>query len=80
MTIIVRFGSFAMAFSVTRAWGIECDCQGFFPRNTATSQCSKSLRVIVPSMFPATRNSPVFSWASALDRYRDPRALRMAEA
>ena len=28
-----------------RAWGMLWLCQGFFPTNTATSQCSKSARV-----------------------------------
>ena len=64
----VRAGSAAMAFSVTRARGIECECQGFLPRNSATSQCSKSARVAVPMTRSETQNSPVFSWASALER------------
>jgi len=31
------------------AWGKLCDCQGFLPTNTATSQCSKSPRTGVPT-------------------------------
>jgi hypothetical protein len=67
-TIRVRAGSWLISFSVTRARGIECENHGFLPRKNATSQCSKSARVAVPSMRSLTQNSPVFSWASALDR------------
>ena len=80
-TMSVLAGSFAMAFSVTRAWGKEWECHGFLPRKNATSQCSKSARIIaVPNIRWATQNSPVFSWASALDRKLEPRARRVALA
>ena len=35
----------AISFSVTRARGMLCESQGFLPRKSATSQCSKSARV-----------------------------------
>ncbi len=77
-TMSVRPSSAAICFSVTRAWGMECECQGFFPRNIATSQCSKSDRMAgTPNIRSVTQNSPVFSWASALERQRDPSARRV---
>ena len=69
MTTSARSGSRAISFSVVRAWGKPCDCHGFLPTNSATSQCSKSPRIEPPNIFPFTQNSPVFSWASALLRY-----------
>jgi hypothetical protein len=68
ITMSVRAGSRDSSCSVTRARGIECECHGFLPRNSATSQCSKSARVVEPIMRCPTQNSPVFSWASALER------------
>ena len=68
MTISVRAGSAAISLSVTRARGIEWENHGFLPRNRATSQCSKSARVVLPIIRQPTQNSPVFSWASALER------------
>ncbi len=68
ITIIARSGSRAISLSVVRARGMECDCHGFLPTNSARSQCSKSPRTIVPNIFPLTQNSPVFSWASAFER------------
>ena len=80
-TTSVRAGSFAISFSVTRACGMEWDCQGFLPRKRATSQCAKSARIMaVPNMRWATQNSPVFSWASALERKVEPSARRVAVA
>ncbi len=68
-TMRVRAGSLAIVFKKTRACGIEWEFHGFFPRKSATSQCSKSARIIaVPNIRCATQNSPVFSCASALDR------------
>lgn len=67
-TMSVRAGSLAISLSVTRARGIECECQGFLPRKSATSQCSKSARVEAPIMRSETQSSPVFSCASALER------------
>ena len=37
-----RSGSRAISRRVTRARGKLCDCHGFLPTNTATSECSKS--------------------------------------
>ena len=70
MTISARAGSRAISFSVVRARGKPCDCHGFLPTKTPTSACSKSPRTWVPSIWPLTQNSPVFSWASALERKR----------
>ena len=78
MTIIDRSGSLAIAFSVVRACGMPWLIHGFLPTNSATSQCSKSPRTGVPSMRPLTQNSPVFSWASALERKRAPNAWSVA--
>ncbi len=44
-TIRQRAGSFAISRSVVRARGMLCENHGFLPRNSATSQCSKSARV-----------------------------------
>ena len=44
---------------VTRVRGKPWENQGFFPMKTPTSQCSKSLRVTVPSIRLATQASPV---------------------
>ena len=63
---------------VSRAWGKLCDCHGFLPTNTATSQCSKSPRTGVPNMRPLTQISPVFSWAMALERNLAPNARSVA--
>ena len=78
MTTSDRPGSRAISFSVVRAWGMLWLCQGFLPTNTATSACSKSARTIVPSMWWLTQNSPVFSWARALERNRPPTARNSA--
>ena len=67
-TIRVRCGSREISLSVARARGNPWDCHGFFPKKTPTSACSKSPRVNPPSSLALTQNSPVFSWASALDR------------
>ena len=68
-TMSVRAGSLAMALRRTRARGMEWEFHGFLPRNSATSQCSKSARIIAePNMRWATQNSPVFSCARALER------------
>ena len=68
ITINARPGSRAISFSVVRACGMLWDIHGFLPTNIATSACSKSARVNVPSILPLTQNSPVFSCARALDR------------
>ena len=78
MTMSERAGSLAMLRSVSRACGKLCDCHGFLPTNTATSQCSKSPRTGVPSISPLTHASPVFSCAIALDRYFAPNARSVA--
>ena len=78
ITIIDRSGSLAIALSVVRACGIPWLIHGFLPTNSATSQCSNSPRTGVPSMWPLTSASPVFSWAMALDRKRAPNALSVA--
>ena len=80
MTIRQRSGSRAISFSVVRARGMPWLCQGFLPTNTATSQCSKSARTMAPSIRSLTQNSPVFSWARALERNRAPSARRVARA
>ncbi len=81
ITINVRAGSFDSSFNVTRARGMECECHGFFPMKSATSQCSKSARVAAtPIMRAPTQNSPVFSCANALERHREPSARRVAVA
>ncbi len=78
ITMIERAGSLAMFLSVSRAWGMLCDCHGFLPTNRATSQCSKSPRTGVPNMSPLTQISPVFSCAMALERNFAPNALSVA--
>ena len=74
MTISDRPGSRAISFSVVRARGMPWLCHGFLPTKTATSACSKSARTIAPSIWSLTQNSPVFSWARALERNRPPTA------
>ncbi|SKU17385.1 Uncharacterised protein [Mycobacteroides abscessus subsp. abscessus] len=78
MTIIERCGSLAISLSTTRARGKLCDIHGFFPTKTDTSAYSNSPRVCPPYRFLSIQASPVFSWASALERYLDPMALRNA--
>lgn len=78
-TIIDRAGSRASSFSVVRARARPWLCHGFLPTKTATSASSKSPRTCVPSIFPFTQNSPVFSWASAFDRKREPIAARVPD-
>ena len=68
MTTIERAGSLAMSLSTVRARGKLCDIHGFLPTNTDTSACSNSPRVCPPYSWTSTQFSPVFSWASALDR------------
>ena len=80
-TISARPGSLAISLSVARARGKPCDCHGFLPTNTATSACSKSpLDAARRSSWPSTQNSPVFSWASALERYIDAERRRSGAA
>ena len=74
ITIMARAGSRAISRSVGLALGMPCDCQGFLPTNSASSQCSKSPVAKFPIIRSDTQNCPVFSWASALDRYFPPRA------
>ena len=78
MTTSDRAGSRAISFSVVRAWGMLWLCQGFLPTKTATSACSKSARTMAPSIWELTQNSPVFSWARALERNRPPTARNRA--
>ena len=80
MTIRLRFGSFSISRSTTRVRAKPCDCHGFLPMNTATSQCSKSPCVPAPIILPSTQNSPVFSCASAFERYRLPSAVSVLSA
>ena len=75
ITIIVRSGSLPMARRTRRASGKPWLCQGFLPRNTATSACSKSARVWARYRRASTKASPVFSWAMALDRNWAPSRL-----
>ncbi len=79
-TTMDRSGSRAIAFNVVRACGKLCDCHGFLPTKTATSACSMSPRTKPPRILPLTQNSPVFSCASAFERYRLPRTARVADA
>ena len=78
MTISVRAGSFWISRRITRVRAKPCDCQGFLPTKTATSQCSKSPWMPEPVILPCTQASPVFSCASALDRYWMPERLDRA--
>ena len=47
---------------------------------TPTSQRSKSPRVKQPVICDATQSSPVFSCASAFDRYAEPSTARVDRA
>ena len=81
MTISVRSGSLATALRTVRARGNPWDCQGFLPTKTSTSASSHSPVVWHagrPKSWPSTQNSPVFSWARALDWYLEPKAARVA--
>ena len=66
-TIMERAGSLAISRSVTRARSKPWECHGFLPTKTATSACSKSGSGRPPNIWRSTQNSPVFSWARALD-------------
>ena len=80
-TIIDLAGSRAISFSVVRARGKLWLCHGFLPMNTTTSPCSISPRTLVPNIWALTQNSPVFSWARALERWRPaPKAASEALA
>ena len=76
-TIIERAGSRAISLRVVRARAMPWLCHGFLPTKSATSASSKSPRTWVPSILPLTQNSPVFSWASAFERNREPMAARV---
>ena len=75
ITTMARSGSLEMARRVRRASGKPWLCQGFLPRNTATSVFSMSERVWARYRRASTKASPVFSWAMALDRYWAPSRL-----
>ena len=62
------FGSFWISRRITRVRAKPCDWNGFLPRKTETSACSKSPCTPAPIILPCTQASPVFSCARALER------------
>jgi len=69
ITMILRSGSFLIAFSACRALLNPCASHGLQPITNSRSHSSTPSAVwqfCAPNILPLTQKSPVFSWDSAL--------------